>query len=75
MNDYPNLSRMARDYLAVPASSVTVVRKFSSAVDIITAKRASLNRDTLQMLHELKEFLKFRGKELFEMYLNENPCE
>ena len=73
VNDYPSLSKMARDYLAIPASSVAVERKFSSGVGIITAKRASLNRDTFQMLHEMKEFLKFGGKQLFEMYLAENP--
>ena len=63
---------MARDYLAIPGSSVPVERKFSSAVDIITSKRGSLEKETLQMLHELKEFFRFGGNELFKIYLADN---
>lgn len=40
--EYPLLARMAKRYLCVPGTSVTSERVFSTAGDIITAKRSCL---------------------------------
>ncbi|KAL2102146.1 hypothetical protein ACEWY4_001314 [Coilia grayii] len=41
-NEYPLLARMAKRYLCVPGTSVASERVFSTAGDIITAKRSCL---------------------------------
>jgi hypothetical protein len=46
--DYPRLARIARDYLAIPATSVPVERVFSGGADLVTNKRGSLSEDTIQ---------------------------
>lgn len=46
--EYPCLARIARDYLAIPATSVPAERVFSGGADLITDKRGSLNEDTIQ---------------------------
>ena len=45
--EYPHLATMARDYLAVSATSVPVERIFSEGTDLIFAKRCSLGTDTI----------------------------
>jgi hAT family C-terminal dimerisation region len=45
---YPCLARIARDYLAIPATSVPSERVFSSGTDLITSKRGSLHDDTIR---------------------------
>ncbi|CAB4472701.1 unnamed protein product [Rhizophagus irregularis] len=37
-NKFPNLSKMARDFLAIPGTSVPVKRVFSSGTDLITQR-------------------------------------
>ncbi|CAG8786743.1 15771_t:CDS:2, partial [Dentiscutata erythropus] len=39
---YLNLTRMAQDYLAIPATSAPIERIFSNATDLITPKRNNL---------------------------------
>ncbi|KZV91117.1 hypothetical protein EXIGLDRAFT_562179, partial [Exidia glandulosa HHB12029] len=46
--DFPILSRMARDFLAIPASSVSVERLFSAAGLLTTRERSSLSADTIR---------------------------
>jgi hypothetical protein len=46
--EYPCLARIARDYLAIPATSAPAERLFSAAADLITKKRGSLSDDTIQ---------------------------
>ena len=48
--DYPIMSQMAKDYLAIPATSAASERVFSNASDIITKKRNRLSPDTLCLL-------------------------
>jgi hypothetical protein len=47
-NMYPCLARIARDYLAIPATSVPAERAFSGGADLVTDKRGSLGEDTIQ---------------------------
>ncbi|CAG8446528.1 17985_t:CDS:2, partial [Dentiscutata erythropus] len=47
--DYPNLSKMARDFLAIPGTSVPVERIFSNSADLISSKRYSLNPETIKI--------------------------
>jgi len=44
---YPRLSRMARDYLAVPSTSTPAERAFSKGADLVHVKRASLSPETI----------------------------
>ena len=45
---YPRLARVARDYLAIPASSVPAERVFSGGSDMITHKQGPLHEHTIQ---------------------------
>jgi hypothetical protein len=56
---YPNLSRMAFDLLAIPATSVPSEEVFSKAEDLITKRRNRLNKKTIRILMLLESWLKF----------------
>jgi hypothetical protein len=56
-NDYPCLARIARDYLAIPATSVPAERAFSGGADLITNKRGSLSEDTIEACMCLSSWL------------------
>ena len=45
---YPCLARIARDYLAIPATSVPAERAFSGGADLISAKRGSMDEVTIR---------------------------
>ncbi len=45
---YPNLSKMARDYLAIPGTSAASERLFSIGRTLITDTRNSLHEDTIE---------------------------
>ena len=47
---FPNLSKLAKKYLCVPASSVPSERVFSTAGNLINKRRASLAPDNVDML-------------------------
>ena len=52
---YPNLSKMARKYLGIVATSVPSERLFSATGNIVSAKRSSLdptNVEKLVFLHD-----------------------
>lgn len=68
--EYPHLSKMAADFLAIPGTSVPVERRFSNLVDIVTPNRATMEPSTIKMLHELKEYLTFGGNELLSLLLS-----
>jgi hypothetical protein len=55
---YPNLSRMARDYLAIPGTSASSERLFSACKNLITKNRNSLQEDTIQAHECLKSWIK-----------------
>jgi hypothetical protein len=46
--EYPCLARVARDYLAIPATGAPSERVFSGGADLITDKRGSLSDDTIR---------------------------
>jgi hypothetical protein len=45
---YPCLAAMARDYLAIPATSVPVECIFSAGADLVQPKRGALNKESIQ---------------------------
>ncbi len=47
---YPNIARIAKKFLAIPASSVPSERIWSLAGNIVTKKRASINPENVDML-------------------------
>ena len=52
---YPTLSKMAKKYLQIPASSIPSERIFSLAGTIVSKKRASLSPENVDMLIFLKK--------------------
>ncbi|KXS13229.1 hypothetical protein M427DRAFT_100788, partial [Gonapodya prolifera JEL478] len=54
--EYPNLARMAQDYLAVPGSSAPCERVFSGGVDLVTPNRNRLNGESIQSCMLLKNW-------------------
>ena len=55
---YPHLTKMAKDYLAIPASSVPVERIFSGDADLITQTRCRLSANTIRYCMCLKSWWK-----------------
>ena len=55
---YPILAKMARDFLAIPLSSVASESTFSTAGMIINQHRSSLNPETAEVLICSKDWLK-----------------
>jgi hypothetical protein len=60
---------MARAYLSVQSTSVSVERWFSDGVDLITPTRSSLSEDSISTVMELKQMLDFGGEDLFSFIL------
>jgi hAT family C-terminal dimerisation region len=54
--DYPILAMMARDLLAIPASSVPSERAFSSSGELISKKRTRLANKTIRAIMCIKEW-------------------
>ncbi len=52
---YPSLAQLARCYLAVPGTSVPSERVFSTAGDVVTAQRATLNAESVDRLIFIKK--------------------
>ncbi|CAB4422049.1 unnamed protein product [Rhizophagus irregularis] len=55
---YPHLAAMARDYLAIPATSVPIERAFSGGTDLVTQKKCSLSPETIRACMCLKSWWK-----------------
>jgi len=80
--EYPRLSRMARDVLAVPATGAGVEREFSIAGKITTTLQACLDPATIEptMMYKnhllrhghVLSFMKGGGMKLGEQYIEED---
>lgn len=57
-DEFPNISKMARDNLAAQSSSVAIERDFSMGSDLVTPKRCSLLPETIRACLCLKSWLK-----------------
>jgi hypothetical protein len=56
--NYPVLAKMARDFLAIPLSSVASESTFSTSDMIINQHRSSLNHETAEKLICSRDWLK-----------------
>lgn len=54
-NEYPRLAAAARDYLAIPASAVSVERLFNKGRDLLGVRRNLLNGETMRRLMLLRD--------------------
>ena len=55
----PTLAKLARFYLAVPASSASIERKFSTAGCVDRIKRSSLKISTMEEILGYREYLEY----------------
>ena len=55
---YPNISKVARQFLCIPGTSVSAERVFSTAGDIVTAQRSVLKAQNVDQLVFLQKNLK-----------------
>jgi hypothetical protein len=58
---YPNLSRMAIDFLSIPAMSAAPERCFSATKETITDKRNKLGSEVIQAFDCLKSLVQTKG--------------
>lgn len=54
---YPSLAKMARDYLAVPGSTVGIERVFSNGGRLVSPQRSRLSSLTIEQLMLLKDWM------------------
>ena len=54
--EFPIISKMAGDFLAIPATSAPSERVFSVGSDIVTKKRNRLTGDSVRMIMCLKDW-------------------
>ena len=57
-SQYVCMSRVARDYLAIPASEIDYERLFSGGRDLLGIQRYSINANTMSTMMLLKGVLK-----------------
>jgi hypothetical protein len=55
---YPCLARIARNYLAIPATSAPAERVFSGGADLVPDKRGSMDKETIRMCMCLDSWLR-----------------
>lgn len=61
LEGFPRIQMMARDYLAVMATSVPSEQAFSAAGSTVSVRRARLGDDAVQAVCEAQSFLKFNN--------------
>lgn len=74
-SSYPNLSMMARQYLAIPATSAPSERVWSRASNILNSRRANLTEEVLQRMMFVKENTRLLRKHYRELRLNDPDAE
>ena len=55
--NYPIMAKIARDVLAIPATTVDMEREFSIAADLATSKRSSMSAEQIRQLMCLKSWI------------------
>lgn len=60
---YPMISKLAKRYLCIPGTSVSAERVFSTAGDIVTAQRSTLDSEHVDQLLFLHKNLKMYNPE------------
>ena len=73
--EYPVMAWMARDYLAIPASSAPSERVFSNEADVITKKRNRLAPDTLRYLLCMRSWGVLKEDEIEDEMDADDECE
>ena len=63
---YPTMARVARDYLAIPATSTSCERLFSGLRDTLGIRRHCLNADSMSALQFLKSFITEGPNDIFQ---------
>jgi len=58
VNEFPVLSRIARDILAIPDVSISVKRLFSSSKHTLSDTRSSMTKESASKTVVVKEWLK-----------------
>lgn len=66
---YPQLSKMAVDYLSIPATSASVERLFSAGKNMVTDKRNRLSISSMQAVMSLKSWWNSVFEERYEEQL------
>ena len=59
--EYPTLSRMARDILAVPASTVASESAFSTGSRVLSDFRSRMTAETVEALVCLQDWIRATG--------------
>jgi hypothetical protein len=62
--DFPKLSRMTRDYLAIPSTSAGIERQFNRSGNIIRPLRNRLSPETISDIMMYKDYLARKGRVL-----------
>ncbi|XP_035708216.1 zinc finger BED domain-containing protein DAYSLEEPER-like [Folsomia candida] len=65
-NVYPNLSKMAKDFLSASGTGVPVERFFSGGTDLVTPKRQRLNAETIRKTMCIKGWMRSRNNKFKE---------
>jgi hypothetical protein len=55
-DEYPCMAQIARDFLAIPGSEVSVERLFSGGRDLLGLRRYRMNAETMRMLMLLRDY-------------------
>lgn len=62
--EYPLLANVAKQVLCIPGTSVPSERVFSTAGDVVSAQRATLSPENVDMLIFLKQNIRFLQKKI-----------
>ena len=71
---FPALSQMARDFLAIPLAGVGVERAFSTGRDVVPYRRNRLNADTISNIMICKTHWRELTRELDSMAKEDFDC-
>lgn len=66
--EFPNLAKMARDYLAVAGAGVLIERFFSRGVGLLPPKRHCMKPEKIQKCLNLKAWMKSSTSEFLDGY-------